>query len=273
MYAVGARVQVSATAYVDVAECTQIGKRRALDGKSMETHDAVAALRELADLPAPRRAHLMRQAIHAPTDADRAELVRLARFENIDVRLQNRADAKAEYTARLAAMAQRDASQNAPETPQTPASRRYSDPDGLRHPEARPVTTTWTTPRKPDSERMPVRREGIGANHAQRVAERERVEQVSPVVVLEVNPKTGAPLTHGSNGYRLGCRCSECRVGKRESRTPKGKRRPNGELAPHGTLTRYKTCKCDECRTVAVDHARQYRARTRGKSTLDDGNR
>lgn len=233
----------------------------------MNASDAVAALRELADLPSQRRAELARRAVHAPTDADRARLVYRARAEAESAREEHERQVSEDYAARLAAMAEREASQDARDKPQTPGRRRYADPDGLRYPDARPVTVRYTTPRRPEAERVQVRREGIGMNHAQRIAEREQEQQV-PAVVLDVNPKTGAPLAHGSNGYRVGCRCSECKAGKKLSRTPKGTRRPNGERAPHGTLTRYKTCRCDECRTAAVNHAREYRAR---KSVAESG--
>jgi len=62
--------------------------------------DAVSTLRKLDALPELRRRHLVVLAADAPTDADRARLVMMARRENIEVRYAIEAALKAEYSQR-----------------------------------------------------------------------------------------------------------------------------------------------------------------------------
>ncbi|HEY9309915.1 MAG TPA: hypothetical protein VIP82_19095 [Microbacterium sp.] len=234
----------------------------------VKPEDALAALRSLDALAPQRRRELMARAVHAPTDAARARLVFVARAEDARVSEELEETGREVYEARLKAMRERELSEDAPEKSSVLVSRPLRIEEGIYLPPARPVTVRFVEPRKPDAE-IPERRANvIGMNHAQRVAEREQQQHVP--TVLAVHPKTGTPLVHGSRGYRLGCRCDECKIAKRQSRTPKGARRPNGEPAPHGSLTRYKTCRCDDCRNAARENAREYRARRRAETTLDD---
>lgn len=76
---------------------------------------------------------------------------------------------------------------------------------------------------------------------------------------------------HGrtSTGYRYGCRCEKCVAAMRaylnEWRHRTGRHKPRAqylaEIAPeHGTESRYKSCRCSECRDAANAARRKRRA-------------
>lgn len=210
----------------------------------MDTHAAVTALRTLDALPEARRRYLAALAASAPTDQDRARIVVMARRENIDQQWATEQALKAEFDARRSWM---------PRSPERPAeaprkpSRRIVRTDDTT-PEHRPVTVRFVVPRQVATVER-ARPEGIGGNH---VYDR-------PVPAPEAKP-----MKHGITGYNQhGCRCELCRAAKAESRKRRGLRRPNGDIPPHGTISRYSNmkCRCDECRAAAAEYARQWRAR------------
>ncbi len=71
--------------------------------------------------------------------------------------------------------------------------------------------------------------------------------------------------------YRLGCRCTRCRVAASEYRRKERDRR-RGQSPPdhveHGKVSTYTNyyCRCDASRTAAVQAGREYRRRRKEAS-------
>ena len=213
--------------------------------KGMRIPEAVAALRSLDALPDARRRYLCVLAARAATDTERSRIVLEARRESRRVRENLTAALRAEFTARTQS-ATRAASRPV-EPAERPTGSRYADADGMRYPEPRPVTISWTQPTKTGHPKA--RAEGVGKN-------REYVEEP---------PRKNRP-EHGLTGYnKRKCRCEVCVQAKKDSRLRRGLRRPNGGEAQHGTISRYSNnkCRCDECRSAAATYQREWRARQR----------
>jgi hypothetical protein len=224
---------------------------------SMNTLDALAALRELDVLAEPRRRHLCMLAADAPTDAERARLVFQARHEARQVRAQAEAALKAELAER--ARWAEDHAERPVEGPLRPSRRGQliGAEEGTTHAGPRPVVVTYgpitrTATEKQKQERKPL----MGAN-------RKYPSAPAP----EVKVKAPRPLKHGlaSTYNHHGCRCDECRAAKALSRKGIGRvRRANGEPAPHGTTTSYsRGCRCQPCRDAVAAHARMKYAEKR----------
>lgn len=208
----------------------------------MDVLTAVATLRELDSLSEARRHYLSKLAATAPTDADRARIVTMAKRENVNQRWATEQALKAELDDRRAWATKNP--ENPVEVPQA-ASQRIVRTDDTT-PEHRPVTVRFVAPTK-TAKAKPVRAEGMGTNR-----------------VYDKTPEPEQPMKHGITGYNQhGCRCELCRAAKAESRKRRGLRRPNGDIPPHGTISRYSNMKCryDGCRSAAAEYARQWRAR------------
>lgn len=166
----------------------------------MDTRTAITALRALDALAPARRQHLATLVATAHRDAERARIVLQAKHENRHTREALEASLKAELAARHErALSNPERLSEAVQT--FPA--RVDRLDGIRVPAPRPVTTTWTTPTK-TATTSTKRPEGIGANRAQRVAERP---EPKPRVLPEHGTVTRYQVPHL-------CRCEECRAAK-----------------------------------------------------------
>ena len=161
----------------------------------MTPSDAIATVRAL-DLPRGRKAELARRILATADPAEVGRIVYRARAQELAAHEDHVREVAEECALRRDYEARQ--SQHEPETPSAPLSRWYADPDGAQFPEARPVVVTWTEPRKPDAERKQERREGIGKNHAQRVA--------------EVGKPAHGTVSRYSRPHL--CRCTECRAAK-----------------------------------------------------------
>lgn len=78
---------------------------------------------------------------------------------------------------------------------------------------------------------------------------------------------------HGTlAGYQRGCRCDDCRKGRRDywrQWNARVKSTPSPGMPPHGTYNRYRTygCRCQDCRT-AVNAYEQERIAQRRKAAM-----
>lgn len=157
---------------------------------SMDTHTAVTALRALDSLPEARRRYLSAIAATAPTDADRARIVVLAKRENIDQRWATEQALKAELDNRREWASRNEMK---PVEVSQEASQRIVRTDDTT-PEPRPVSVRFVAPTK-TAKAKPVRPESIGVNR-----------------VYNDAPKPLDPArTHGIvSTYNWGCRCNSC---------------------------------------------------------------
>lgn len=222
----------------------------------MNLQDALAAIRDLEALPLPRRRHLAILVADAPTDAERARLVFVARDENRRVREQAEADLKARYAAR-AAMADYNA-EHAADEPERPVRVRRWEGDGITYPEPRPLTISWTTPTKAAPEQMPSKRRPLNGPVRHHGSSPGRNETPKPKAKPEPKPKTepehGTLTRYQKPWY---CRCPLCREVKRESNARHNAKRAE-QNPKHGTTHAYNgsakraPCRCEECKAAKV---------------------
>ena len=241
--------------------------------RCMNLHEAARELHSL-DLPLPRRRQLTLEAAHAPTDDARGILVARARYEAQEGTRRRQEAVQAELKARWAWSQERAAFE-----PQ-PVERKPVVDD---RPQDRPVTISWTTPRKPDIVRPPRRAEIIGANRQLRA---KKATKEIPEVVEVVEPTPAKPrkiresvggvtvpdIRHGIRGYNhYRCRCVECKQAKQDSRKSEG-RTPKSTEIIHGTLTTYVRgkCRCEPCRSASSEY---NRARYAASKALEAENR
>lgn len=158
-------------------------------GRFMNLSQAIASVRELSDLPEPRRAQIVRDLMTAPTTGRWARIAESARQEAVQARLSTRADITAAWRARATMEALRGSERPAESLDRVPRL-----PVTVETP--RPVTVTWTTPRKPDVVRVQARPEAINS---------------APTYTC---PPDHA---HGLACYAHRCRCIRCREAKAES--------------------------------------------------------
>jgi hypothetical protein len=118
------------------------------------------------------------------------------------------------------------------------------------------------------------RRRECAECHRRREAERkERIRSGHTVVVVKSEQ-------HGTaTGYNYGCRCNACReairikgVARRRAQGVPDRHGPPPGPIKHGTLHAYSNrgCRCDDCRRVNTEAARQRRARLAGSSQTQD---
>lgn len=224
----------------------------------MNTLDALAAIRRLDAVPEARRRYLAILIADAPSDADRARIVTMAKRDNIEVRYAIEAALKAEFSER-ARWAERNPERPA-ELPQRPSRRGQlvGAEEGTTHSGPRPVTVRYVQPTKTANETQTRERRPLMGQNKQYADKRVPVRK-------EPKPRKQAP-EHGLSAYsNRGCRCDVCKAAKSASRQKRNVRRANGTTAPHGSISRYSNnkCRCDECRAAAAEYARGWRERQR----------
>lgn len=192
----------------------------------MHTLDALSAIRSLDALPVPRRRHLAALALDAPTDPDRARIVRHAREEERRVRENLEADLKADHAAR-AAWTQRTAERPS-EAPQRSSQR--VDRTESTTPAHRPVTVTWGEPTRTATAQQVRERRPLNGPVRHHGSESSTPAKPKP------EPKPRALPDHGTLGRYQNphaCRCSLCRAAKsaanRREREKRAAKRANAQ--------------------------------------------
>jgi hypothetical protein len=223
--------------------------------------DAVAAVRALQHLPDQRRAALITQLMTAPTTGAWGKIVEQATAES----RRNAYRSRAYVETRLAESMAADRRTEAPTAPSVPSARTYRS-DIVPMPEARPVTVTFTTPRRPLVVRVQQRENSI---HAPEVAAvKVRAEKSVKAKVQRPDPAPLPGIEHGLLGYnKFRCKCSTCADAKRASRVVKN---PQGTRAAHGSISGYSQLKCrdgcpgdpitgETCREAKSRYTREHR--------------
>lgn len=162
----------------------------------MNLQTAIATVAAL-DLPAPRRAHIIRELHDAPTTGMWSQIVAAAEY---DARVAREVNQEA-LTALWSAHDAQTEREPAPEvsTPHSASQRFYP---GERWPDARPVTVTYSTPTKPLAERK--RAEGIAAPALPEPLEKSEPRKRGGRAKGE--PRHGTPYAF----EKRGCRCDVC---------------------------------------------------------------
>lgn len=189
----------------------------------MQTLDALAALRSLDALPAPRRRHLAAVVVDARTDPDRRRIVRQAQEEDRRVRENLEADLKAELASRRA---QAQAIAERPSAAAQRAYRRVDRTEGTT-PAHRPVTVRFVEPTKvTTAEQMRERRPLMSVNR--KYDDQKTTAPATP----KPEPKPRPEAQHGSlTLYQKGCRCEMCRAAKSAANRRERERRAKQRAA------------------------------------------
>lgn len=164
----------------------------------MNLSEAIAAVRELEDLPQPRRIEYVKRLVNAPTTGAWSMIVAAAKSEALQARFARQTAVDAEYAARLAEVRRREAvvAPTEPQEARTASRRAQAAPW-----EPKPVIVSYTTPKNPNGQRREARPPMLYRNTAQR-----------EIHTCSDEHAHGETITCYAS-HR--CRCESCRDAKR----------------------------------------------------------